>query len=84
MMAVAEVVQTGMSALRRGAAEVGHVARRLFDRGSARAQTAMRIEQTLEAVQAGSFCRTTPLPPEPAQPDLAAILQANLDTNKAR
>jgi hypothetical protein len=37
-----------------------------------------RIDQTLEAVQAGSFCKTAPVAPSPPRPDLKALLQANL------
>jgi FtsP/CotA-like multicopper oxidase with cupredoxin domain len=85
MMAVAEVVPSIAATARRAVASFVQAVDRLVDRVKAERVDSARIEQTLEAVQAGSFCTTTPLlPPEPPRPDLAGILQANLERRPAR
>jgi hypothetical protein len=78
MMAVAEVVP--ILAATYGKLKNGLVKAvdRVLARGPADAVTAARVEQTLEAVQAGSYCTSSPAPGSPAKPDLRDLLQANL------
>ena len=78
MMAVAEVVPSITAVANALAARFMKVVDRIGGRSKPDAAEAARIEQMLDAVQSGSFCKTTPLSPEPVKPDLEAILQANL------
>jgi len=78
MMAVAEVVPAVSAAYEAIRGAVAKVAHRVLGRGEPDHAAIARIDQTLEAVQAGSFCKTAPVAPSPPKPDLKALLQANL------
>lgn len=91
MMAVAEVVPSVIASANQLAGRFRKVVDQAFDRAAnlstgrkrSDAAEAARIEQMLEAVQAGSYCTTKPAPPEMAKPDLTAIIQANLKAGSA-
>jgi hypothetical protein len=69
MMAVAEVLPSVRSAANALAAGFMRVVDRMIERKPSGPQVTARIEQVLDAVQAGSYCRTAPPEPEPAAPD---------------
>ncbi len=76
MMAVAEVVPAVVAALR----DLPGTLVRAVNRAVGRPDplTVARIDQTLEALQAGSFCKTAPASASPPKLDLRKLLQANL------
>lgn len=76
MMAVAEVVPAAVAALRDLKGRLVRVVDRAMGRPDPVA--VVRVDQTLDALQAGSFCRTSPVVPSPPKPDLKTLLQANL------
>jgi FtsP/CotA-like multicopper oxidase with cupredoxin domain len=65
MMAVAEVLPSVRSAVNALAAGFMRVVDRMIERKPSGPQVAARIEEVLDAVQAGSYCKTTPPAVEP-------------------